>query len=305
MISRVVRRLIPFTALLALPCAVSAQRKEEHGRAVTATVSIRVGGSFGSLRIIGWDRDSLALTASIPVGARFDGNFDDTGAPAAGVKMYLEAPEAFAGTAKLELHVPARARIWTKGSTSNIEVSGMTGGLDLNIVAGSIRVTGSPRELNAESMDGTITVVGSPEWLRLKSATGDITLTGGSNDAALSTISGTIRASGGTVERAKLESVTSPIVFAETPLPGSSLDFNSHSGRIELYLPRTSAEIDAATMTGAIENGYTKTPAIASRDKRGQEIGIGIGNGGPRYYVRSFKGTIVLRSIFEFKNSAK
>ena len=97
------------------------------------------------------------------------------------------------------------------------------------------------------------------------------------------------------------ESVTGPIIFAETPLPGSSLDFNSHSGRIELFLPKTAAEIDAATMTGAIENSYTKKPAIGSRDKRGQEIGIGIGNGGPRYYVRSFKGTIALRSIFEFK----
>src|SRR6185436_4524226 len=190
----------------------------EHGRAVTATASIRVSGSYGSLRIIGWDRDSLAVTASIPVGARFDGNFDDRGPPAAGVKMYLETSEADAATAKLELHVPARARVWAKGSTSNIEVSGVTGGLDLNIVAGSVQVTGSPRELNVESMDGAITVIGSPGWIRLKSATGDITFTGGSADAGLSTISGAIRASGGTIERAKLESVTGPIVFAATPL---------------------------------------------------------------------------------------
>ncbi len=296
-------------SVLALAAAASAApdanaqkvRQEEHGRAVTSTVSIRIAGSFSALRIIGWDRDSLALSATIPVGARFEGNFDDKGPPAAGVKMYLETTEAGSAVAKLEIKVPSRARVWAKGSVSNIEASGMTGGLDLNVVGGSIRVAGNPRELNAESMDGAITVNGTPEWMRLKSATGDITFTGGCTDGGLSTISGSIFASGGTVERAKLESVTGPIVFAEMPAPGASLDFNSHSGRIELYLPPKFAEVDAATMTGAIENSYTGRPAITSRDKRGQEIGIGIGNGGPRYYVRSFKGNIVLRAATDFK----
>jgi hypothetical protein len=288
-------------ALLGVPAMASSQLKTEHARAVTSTVSIRISGSFGVLRIIGWDRDSLTISGVIPSGARFEGNFDDKGPPAPGVKMYLEASEASSATARLEIHVPARARLWAKGSTSNIEVSGVTGGLDLNIVAGSVQVTGSPRELNVESMDGAISVIGSPEWIRLKSATGDITFSGGSSDAGLSTISGTLRAAGGTIERAKLESVTGPIIFAENPLPGASLDFNSHSGRIELYLPKLAAEIDAASMTGTIENSYTNRPAIVSRDKRGQEIGIGIGYGGPRYYVRTFKGTIVLRSIFEVK----
>ena len=199
------------------------------------------------------------------------------------------------------MRVPARARVWAKGSVSNIEAGGMVGGLDLNVVGGSIRVTGNPRELNVESMDGAITVTGTPEWMRLKSATGDITFNGGCADAGLSTISGSIFASGGTMERAKLESVTGPIVFAETPLPGAALDFNTHSGRIELYLPRKFVEVDAATMTGTIENPYTGQPAIASSDKRGQEIGLGVGNGGPRYYVRSFKGTIVLRASTDFK----
>ena len=37
-------------------------------------------------------------------------------------------------------------------------VSDVTGGLDVNIVGGSITVRGSPRELRAESMDGAVTV---------------------------------------------------------------------------------------------------------------------------------------------------
>jgi hypothetical protein len=301
--SAVVAAFVALAGMTALPSPLAAQklRSEEHGRAVTATASIRISGSFGSLRVIGWDRDSLALVALVPYGARFEGNFDDKGPPASGVKMFLEATEVAAAAAKLELRVPTRARVWAKGSVSNIEASGITGGLDLNVVGGSIRVSGNPRELTVESMDGAITVTGAPEWMRLKSATGDITFHGGCVDGGISTISGAIHASGGSVERGKIESVTGPIVFAESPVPGAAIDFNTHSGRIELYIPRKFAEVDAATMTGTIENGYTSIPAITSRDKRGQEIGIGIGNGGPRYYVRSFKGTIVLRALTDFK----
>ena len=59
-------------------------------------------------------------------------------------------------------------------------------------------------------------------------------------------------------------------------------------------LSLTGYELDAATMTGTIENALTGKPAVASRDGRGQEIGIMQG-AGPRYYVRSFKGNIALR----------
>ena len=144
-------------------------------------------------------------------------------------------------------------------------------------------------------MDGAVTVTGSPEWLRLKTATGDITLNGSSSDVGASSISGAIRVAGGKFERGKFETVTGPIVFAADAVRTASFDFTTHSGAIELRLPgKFVGELDAATMTGTIENALTGKPAVASRDGRGQEIGIMQG-AGPRYYVRSFKGTIALR----------
>jgi hypothetical protein len=55
-----------------------------------------------------------------------------------------------------------------------------------------------------------------------------------------------------------------------------------------------SADYDVATISGAIENGLTKRPAVAGREGRGQEIGFTTGDGGARIYVRSFKGGIRL-----------
>ncbi len=283
-----------------LPIALGAQQRPDQRLAVTANASIRIAGSFASIRVFGWDRDTLAVSGTLPPGAWIDGNLTPTGAPVPGVKMFLGgASESTPPSAAIELYVPARARLWVKGSTTAIDVRGVTGGLDLNIIGGSVRVIGNPHELNVESMDGNVTINGSPDWMRLKTATGDIVVTGGSADAAASSISGTVSIMGGRYERGKFETVTGPLVFAGDAAPTASLDFNTHSGTIEIYAPKFQGELDAATMTGTIENGLTPKPAVASRDGRGQEIGIFAGTG-PRYYIRSFKGKIALKSTYPF-----
>src|SRR5437588_8927376 len=140
-----------------------AQQKVDTRRAVTPDASIRLGGALGSLRIIGWDRDSVALTGVIAKGARFEGAFGGNGGePARAIKMFVEGAQDGVGTTKLELHVPMRARIWAKGGSAEIDASGVSGGLDLNIVGGSVTVHGDPRKLIIESMDGNVTIDGTP-----------------------------------------------------------------------------------------------------------------------------------------------
>src|SRR6185503_5490404 len=153
-----------------------------------------------------------------------------------------------------------------------------------------------PHELNVESMDGAVTIEGAASWLRAKTATGDITLSGsGGEDVALTTVSGTIRVASGRYERARLESVTGPVIFAGDLAPRATLDANTHSGPIELRLSRKSnADLDVASVAGTIENALTGRPAIAGREGRGQEIGLTLGSGGARVFLRSFKGHIRL-----------
>ncbi|MDQ6829366.1 MAG: hypothetical protein M3081_10915, partial [Gemmatimonadota bacterium] len=174
--------------LCATAGASEAQQKINRRSAMGPMASIRVMNLSGSVRVIGWDRDSLVVTGTMPDSAHF---FYGAGANAA--KMGVEVlGNAELKPVKLELRVPAGARIWVKTGSADIEVSGVTGGLDLNIVGGHIKVAGSPRELNAEAMDGSIEIDGSPPWLRAKSATGAITLKGSSDDAVFTTVSGTV-----------------------------------------------------------------------------------------------------------------
>ena len=270
----------------------------ERRGAIASDASIRISGAISSLRIVGWDRDSLVITGTMPQGWRFDGGVaSGTLGHGRGAKFFVEAPtEVFPTGAAIEMRVPTRARVWAKSGSADIEVSGVSGGLDLNLVGGSVTVNGAPRELNIESMDGAVRVLGGAAWLRVKTATGDIEVLGGSEDVGLSTVSGTIRVGTGRYERGKFETVTGDVVYQGDVGYKGSVDLTTHSGRVDLRLTQPPGlELDAATVTGTIENTLTKNRPIAGREGRGMELGFSSGNSDTRIMIRSFKGNITLK----------
>jgi hypothetical protein len=266
--------------------------------AVASDASIRLHGAFARLKIIGWDRDSLVITGTMARGWRLEGNaFSNAlGAPR-GAKFFIDSPtDTDAPGAALEVRVPANARVWAKSGSADIEVTGVTGGLDLNIVGGSISVASTPRELAIESMDGNVRVLAGAGWMRVKTATGEIDVRGSGEDVGLSSVGGTVRVSGGRYERGKFETVTGDIVYEGDIGFKGSMDMTTHSGRVELRVPlRPDLELDATTVTGAIENTVTSRRPSPGREGRGMELAFSSGTGDTRVVVRSFKGTVVVR----------
>ena len=145
-------------------------------------------------------------------------------------------------------------------------------------------------------MGGAVRVAAVPPWLRVKTAPGDTTVRGGSEDAGLSTVSGTVRVGDGRYERGKFETVTGDVVYQGDVGYRGSLDLTTHSGRIELRLPpRPDLELDAATVTGTIDNSVTSSRPIPGREGGGMELGFSSGSGDTRIVARSFKGNLVLK----------
>ncbi len=277
--------------------SLQAQRKVSAGYATTPDVSVRLFAAVGSVHVIGWDRDSVEVTGSVAAGSKVALNAPQSGA-AKGLKMFIEAPTEQAGReGALTMHVPRGARVWLKTGSADLTATDVTGGLDLNVVGGSITVHGSPRELRAESMDGAVTIDGAPEWMRVKTATGDIALRGG-QDVGVSTISGTIDARGGEADHLKLESTTGTIRFALGLVRGATVEMETHSAPIEIQLSRkASVDIDAATVTGEITNAWSGMRPSTGSEGRGMTL---VSSGAPlgsRITVRSFKGKISLRPI--------
>ena len=276
---------------------IGAQQKVDIRRAATKNVSVRLMGHFASLVVSQWQEDSVALTGVVSTGTRVEGGAYNATGPVQGMKMYAESPEgaSIAGN-RLELRVPREARVWVKTGSADITVNGVAGGLDLNIVGGSVRVTGKPRDLVIESMDGAVTFSGYADFARIKTATGDITIAeGGGEDLTLSTVSGTVSVSPGErpFQRGRFESVTGPISYSGKVDRGADLRFDTHSGAVDLRIPRPSGlEVDAITVTGAIENSWSSSRPIAGREGRGMELGFSSGTGVARISIRSFKGNV-------------
>ena len=286
-----------FFALPALFAAsnAAAQAKIDIHRSAKPNVSLRLSGAFASVKVIAWQHDSIAITGTVGAGSRFEGGPLEATGPLSGMKFFVETSEqASIASNRIEMRVPREARVWIKTGSADVDVQGVAGGLDLNVIGGTVTVSGKPRELICESMDGRVSFTGDAAFVRLKTATGNINFTGRGEDMTLTTVSGTVTVDGGgraPIERARLESVTGPITFAAELTRAADIRFDTHSGAVDLRLaPNAAVEIDAATMTGTIENQWNGRRAIAGREGRGMELGTG--SGSARIQIRSFKGNI-------------
>jgi DUF4097 and DUF4098 domain-containing protein YvlB len=283
-------------AASSIAAPLGAQQKVDVRRAVTRDVYVRLNGAFSSLKVTGWQKDSVVMTGSLPRDSRLEPAMGGPsgGAPAPGVKFYIEASTSGAAAGSLELFVPAGATVWAKSGSATIDVTGITGGLDLNIIGGTVTVNGNPRELNIESMDGNVSVAGAPTWMRVKTASGDVTVRGMCTDLAITTVSGTVTVRDGEFERARLESVTGNITFGAGMTRAGTLLIDSHSGTIELQIGKQSLDIDATTITGSITNSVSTRRPTPGREGRGEELTLSLGTGDARATLRSFKGNIRL-----------
>jgi len=138
-----------------------AQKKVERKIPLGMEGALRIVNMVGSVVVHGWNKDTVMVRGTLGPGDSFFMGGGYTGA-----KMFVEsANDRDPKPTRLEVWVPARARVWVKTASASIDVSDVTGGLDLYTVSGAIDVTGNPHELNAEAIDGDVHITGSPPWV--------------------------------------------------------------------------------------------------------------------------------------------
>ncbi len=286
------RASLLLSACLAVTSA-NAQVKVSRGVHLDADGAVRIYNLGGSVKVIGWNRDSVAVRGSAGKGSTFH-----MGGNHAGMKMFVEdADERNPSPANLEIWVPLKTKLWVKTATASIDVSGVSGSLDLYVVSGNIGVTGNPSDINAEAIDGSIHIDGSPDWVRAKSASGEVVFNGKSSDVTISTVSGKIGVKGKAFEKAKFESVTGNIQFDGSFERGGLINFDTHSGSVDIgLLPGSPADFDVVSIAGTVVNKLNEKRPVSGRYGRGAELEMTAGVGGTRVVVRSFKGPVTVRA---------
>lgn len=286
-------------AVLALALAApplwgqSGEQRIDRRIAVDPDVSLRIHNMAGSVRIEGWDRDTVAVTGSL-AGSPTTRFF--MGGNRRAAKMGVEGPlELDQPPAHLYLRVPARAKVWVKTATATIVFTGLRGGVDGFSTSGTIRFEGEPDQLNLETMDGNIEVNAGGTWIRAKTASGAITIRGPGEDVGAATVSGSVSMLSAGMRRARIESVTGDLEFSGWLTRDGDLTIETHSGMIDILLPRDiKADFDLSSYHGTIRNEFGPPASGSGRAGIEQSFSTGDG-GGADISVRSFKGNILLR----------
>jgi hypothetical protein len=287
------RRSVAAAALAACTARVAVAQSASDGpvlaaRHVTSSASFKIFNSHGSVRVVGWDRDSLVVRGTLARPSSFSASGDSSG-----MKIDVDEPRGDTppGSSRLVIYLPRHARASVKASNADIDATDVAGWF--YTITGNVRISGAASSIEVEAMRGAVTVDARTPWLRVRGGDGPTVIRGAPEDADVSTIAGALDVTTDGVLRGQFASVVGDVRFSGTPAARAIYEFSNHSGAIELRLPAdASASLTVSNVMGSIENGFVRVHPVSTTP---HTVRITLGRGESQLIVRSFKGAIRLR----------
>lgn len=280
---------------LATPALAHPQEVVNAGRPAAKDAAIRVFVVTGSLRVNGWDKDSIAVKGRLdPTAGRFF-----IGGTRDAIKLGVEAPEGNEpdGTADLDIWLPNSARVWIKSAAADVETTTGAGSLEITGVSGRVRVAGTPRECSVETLDGNVELAFRGPLAKVRTASGTIVVRGIIQDLDASTVSGPLLVGmEGDVSRIRMETVSSEIAFKGGLTPDGRIQAETHGGDIELRLPPAlAASYHLVSYGRGLQDELFPAGAVRQGPNKG-EYTAKTGDGRAVVEVRTFKGIVTLKA---------
>ncbi|MEE9383604.1 MAG: DUF4097 family beta strand repeat-containing protein [Nannocystaceae bacterium] len=194
-------------------------------------------------------------------------------------------------TATLTITVPLGSSVRAKTVSGDVDISHVSGNLELASVSGDIRAGSGGAEAKLKTVSGDILVASNSARLHVKSVSGDIEVTGARGVFEAKTISGEVHVSNATLTRADLTSTSGDVWFEGALTLAGPHQFKSHSGDLELVLQRGKpVDISASSRSGSVEDRFHK------RHYKGRDTPrFSLGSGGPSVELRTFSGDVTIR----------
>jgi hypothetical protein len=282
------------TSRVVAPPRVRAQDARTDGpvlraRALKRSAPVKMFIPSGTVRVIGWDRDSIVIRGHIPATSKLFFGGSDT----AGYKIVMEdRDDAGSPASRLSIYMPRRSQIALKTADAVTEVRDIGGWF--YTVSGRFHLEGGMSTIDVEAMSGDIYLDATTPWARAKTGKGHLVVRGAPEDVDASTIGGMLDVATSTIAHGRFTSVTGDIHYAATMTPRSLFEFSNHSGAVDFLLPRdVSARFELSSVEGTIDNGFTQLRPAADGV---HNLTVSLGSGAADVTVRTFKGTVRLRA---------
>jgi DUF4097 and DUF4098 domain-containing protein YvlB len=318
------------TALLSA-APLTAQQAIDQTIPTARTGQVEISNLAGNVRVVAWDRDQIQIQGRLGQGAeRLDVSGDRNRTR---IEVIIPRNARNVRGTELVVRVPAAKQVTVRTTSADIALENLTGAVNAQSTSGDVMVTGSPasvsarstsgdvqvdvrnstsvqasstsgdvvvrgnvREMvNVESVSGDVDVSGSTPEVRAKTVSGDLLLRGINGRVSASTVSGDATVQQSRVQLGTFETVSGRFRY-DGELPArATLNVQSHSGDVELRLPRsTAAEFDIRTFSGQVHNQLGPAAERTSRHGPGRELRFTTGSGGGLISLKTFSGNVRL-----------
>jgi len=289
--------------LVAAPVAARGQ-DERTATQIDTTVRLDRGGSVdlsiisGRIRVTGWDRPDVKISATIEDGfLRFSANSSRVtlGVDDEGRRGHHNN---HIGDARYEVSVPRGARLILEAVSGDVSAKGSQGEIEASSVSGDVDVSDGVRAVSVESVSGSAHAAQVNGSLRAETVSGDLRVENVTGDVEASTVSGEIRLIGIQSKDVRTESVSGSLTYTGTIEPTGRYGFESHSGTINLNIPRNAgAQFSVETFSGGVNADFPITipPNTRGRNREGH-MEFTIGDGRAKVTAQTFSGEIVINS---------
>jgi hypothetical protein len=272
------------------PVSGYGQPSIDEGTAVPTGAVVYVRLQSGSVRVTGWDRDSVHVTGRLAPGETWvtEPGTDTVVVRAEGMPRGLSAPS------ELDIQVPRGARVVVRAAAASLVVRGLNAEVDLSTAAGNLLVESVVGPIRAETMLGTLTVVGPVAKLTASTTSGallvsapyDTAMVGEApvitrrasvtepfGDVLLRSVSGRITLDAPAVTKASVHNIRGDTRLVAVPVAGGVIAATSHVGLTTVAWPAsTGALLDAGSMKGGVRvpaRGNAEAGRLAVRAVRG------------------------------------
>jgi hypothetical protein len=278
--------LMSLTVAIGLsPQSARAQKPVNASASVTPGAVIHLRLQSGSVRLSGWEHDSVHVSGMLAPGESWAMRTDgDT------VRLRAEGiPRGLAAPSELEIFVPRRSVLIVRAAAASLVVRDFDHTVDVATAAGNLLVEAVRGTVRAESMQGTLTVLGPIPRVEASTASGALlvsvpydtindtvyarrsannrTASNASRSASanaanvsspfgvviLRSVSGRITFDAPHVDSATIHNVRGDVRVVTSPSDSGRVYVTSHTGRVTVgWTLDTHALIDAITQRGGV-----------------------------------------------------
>ena len=224
------------------PSAVAAQPARDTVIAIDRNALLEVALQSGDVIVRGVDGNTVVARASGRT------RFGVSGSP----RSLRLSPTRVDGTVRVD--VPVGTRLLVRNRSGDITVLNTDADVEIRSTSGDISITRAA-QVRIESIAGDVDVTDASDGVRINTSSGDLVLDKVRGDVEVVGSSSEVSLLDVIARRVAVKVVSGDIDFQGPLQDGGRYSFSSHSGDVQLLLPRSSrAAIDVQTYNGELSS---------------------------------------------------